>query len=147
MSLIPFLGGGGGDDLFTTLFGPGASSQAVAQTGNWARPLPLDVKETDKAIEVKADIPGVDKNDIKLDVNGDVLSISVEKASGKEEEKEEQGVKIHRMERSQTFVRRAIRLLDAADLGHINAKYENGVLKVEIPKKDTKDKSRQIAVD
>jgi HSP20 family molecular chaperone IbpA len=54
------------------------------------------LRQTPKAFEVKADLPGVDKKDVKVNVDGDVLSLSVEKATGSEEKKEEEGVKYHR---------------------------------------------------
>lgn len=51
--------------------------------------------QTKTAFEVKADLPGVEKKDIKVNVEGDVLSISHEKAAKKEDKKEENGVKYH----------------------------------------------------
>ncbi len=52
--------------------------------------------QTPKAFEVKADLPGVEKKDIKVNVDGDVLSLAVEKSTGTEDNKEEEGVKYHR---------------------------------------------------
>ena len=52
--------------------------------------------QTDMCFTVSADVPGMDKNDIKVNVDGDMLNISVEKASHKDEKKEEEGVKWHR---------------------------------------------------
>lgn len=52
--------------------------------------------QTPKAFEVKADMPGVDKKDVKVNVDGDVLSLSVEQNASKNEDKEEEGVKYHR---------------------------------------------------
>lgn len=52
--------------------------------------------QTPKAFEVKADMPGVDKKDVKVNVDGDVLTLSVERNASKKENKEEEGVKYHR---------------------------------------------------
>ena len=51
--------------------------------------------QTKNAFEVKADLPGVEKKDIKVNVDGDVLTISHERADKKEDKKEENGVKYH----------------------------------------------------
>jgi len=51
--------------------------------------------QTKTAFEVKADLPGVEKKDIKVNVEGDVLTISQERAAKKEDRKEENGVKYH----------------------------------------------------
>lgn len=115
--------------------------------GNLPRGIPLDVKETDKAFQVKADVPGVDKKDIKVTVDGDVLSIAVEKEAGKEEDKEEEGVKWHRTERSAFFASRALRLPDSADLSNIKAKYDGGVLQLEIPKQEKAERTKAINVE
>jgi HSP20 family protein len=112
-----------------------ANNLSENSSGRWMKPIHLDVAERDTGFELKADIPGVDKNDIKLSVDGNVLSISVEKAAQQEERKEEEGgVKWHRVERSTSYSRRAIRMPDSADLTHVTAKYQDGVLQMTIPK-------------
>lgn len=55
----------------------------------------VDLLQTKNAFEVKADLPGVEKKDIKVNVDGDVLTISHERADKKEDKKEENGVKYH----------------------------------------------------
>ena len=51
--------------------------------------------QTKNAFEVKADLPGVDKKDIKVNVEGDVLTISHDRSAEKKEKKEENGIKYH----------------------------------------------------
>jgi HSP20 family molecular chaperone IbpA len=111
----------------------------------WIRPIALDVKEKEQGFEILADVPGVDKRDIKLQVEGDVLNISVEKDAGNEETKEQDGVKWHRVERAHTYYRRSLRMPDAADMSKIKAKYENGVLCLDIPKAE-KAKSHTVEI-
>jgi len=134
------------DDMFAPFFG---LDRALARSGtaDRQRGIAIDVVEKDKEFDIKADVPGVDKNDIKLNVEGDVLTIGVQKEEKKEEEQEaEGGGKVHRSERSMTFATRALRMPDNADLEHVEAKYENGVLCVKVPKTEEKERARQIQV-
>jgi HSP20 family protein len=111
------------------------------------RGIPLDVKETKNAFEVKADLPGVEKKDIKVNVEGDVLTISHEHAARKEDKKEDNGVKYHRVERSSAFVQRRVRLPESADMSKIKAAYTNGTLTLDIPKAEEKTRTHQINVE
>jgi HSP20 family protein len=137
-----------GDDLFHP-FLHADPRHAVRPNGSqlstMSRGMPIDVVEKEKTIEIKADVPGVNKDDIKLNVEGDVLSISVQREN-KTEDKEEEGVKYHRSERSMMYANRALRLPETADLEHVKAKYENGVLEVEVPKLEEKERSRRIDI-
>lgn len=103
--------------------------------------------QTDKAIEVQADIPGVKKEDISLDVEKDVLTLGVDSKKEETKESEEQGVKWHHTERSRTFMKRSLRMPETADMGNISAGYENGTLKVSIPKREVQQKSKRIAIN
>lgn len=107
------------------------------------RSMPLDVVEREDHFECKADIPGVDKNDIQVSVDNNVLSIKVDKKEEKKEEKEEGGVKWHRYERSQTFNQRALRMPPTADLDNVSAHYENGVLQLKVPKKQLEEPEKK----
>lgn len=133
------------DDTFAALM-PFATGSARAMPGRQHRDMPLDVKESEQAIEIQADIPGVTKEDIKLDVEKDVLSLSVESKQETQEEKEEQGVKWHHSERSRFFMKRSLRLPETADMENIKAGYENGVLKVVVPKREVPNKNKRIAI-
>jgi HSP20 family molecular chaperone IbpA len=134
------------DDFFSGFRLPTAALATAGSDSAYSRGIPFDVKETPKAFEVKADLPGVDKKDVKVNVNGDVLSLAVEKSTANEEKKEEEGVKYHRVERSSAFVQRQIRLPDSADLSKITAKLENGVLRLDIPKAEEKVRQHTINV-
>ena len=57
------------------------------------------------------------------------------------------GAKVHRMERSQAFVRRSLRLPDHADLMHVTARYVDGVLHVTVPKAQEQERSRVVPVE
>ncbi|PRW45098.1 ammonium transporter [Chlorella sorokiniana] len=111
------------------------------------RGVPIDVVEKDNAFEVKADLPGVKKEDIKVTVDKDVLRINVERSEEKKEDKEEEGLKWHRYERSSQFVGRALRMPEHANLDGVKARYENGVLCLDVPKKEqAKEETKRITV-
>eukprot|EP00892_Ulva_mutabilis_P011937 jgi/Ulvmu1/9115/UM005_0210.1 len=110
------------------------------------RDMPIDVKETEKAIEINADIPGVTKEDINLDMENDVLVLSVDKSEKKDEEKEEKGVTWHHTERSHIFMKRSLRMPETADMEKASAAYNNGVLSVTIPKKDIKSAKKKLTI-
>lgn len=91
----------------------------------------LDVAESDKAYTVKADIPGVKKEDIKVSVDGNHVSISAEV---KKEKEEKEGSKVVRSERYYGSVSRSFSLAQDVDQGAVTAKYNDGVLELNLPK-------------
>lgn len=103
----------------------------------------MDVSESDSSYAVKADLPGVEKDNIHVTVDNNVLRINVEK----KEEKKTEGTRWHRYERSSHFLARAIRLPETADMDNMKAKYDNGVLSFEIPKREEAKKSKKITIE
>ncbi|XP_043691736.1 18.1 kDa class I heat shock protein-like [Telopea speciosissima] len=95
----------------------------------------IDWKETPEAHIFKADLPGLKKEEVKVEVEeGRVLQISGEKSK----EQEEKGEQWHRVERSSgKFVRR-FRLPDNAKVDQVKAVMENGVLTIKVPKEEFK---------
>ena len=93
-----------------------------------------DVTDEGDSYLLEADLPGFDKKDIHLDINGDTLTVSAERHS-KFEEKDKKDRCI-RMERSYGAYSRKFDV-SGIDTEHIKAKYENGVLKLTLPKKQT----------
>jgi HSP20 family protein len=120
----------GTDNLFDDLF-RGFFVRPVPTAEAPARPR-VDVNEEANAYQVRADLPGVKKEDIDVTVEGDVLSISAETKS--ENEKKE-GERVVMRERSYGKWSRAFRLGAEIDLARAAAKYENGVLELTLPKK------------
>lgn len=92
----------------------------------------LDVAEDDKNFIVKAEIPGVSKNDIKVAVDGNVVSVSAEI---KREKEEKDGPRTIRSERYYGSVSRSFALDENVDQSAAMAKYEDGVLQLTLPKK------------
>ncbi|KAL6204689.1 PREDICTED: 18.1 kDa class I heat shock protein-like [Fragaria vesca subsp. vesca] len=96
----------------------------------------IDWKETPEAHVFKADIPGLKKEEVKVEIENDrVLQISGERKI----EKEDKNDKWHRVERSSGKFSRRFRLPENAKVDEIKAAMENGVLSVTIPKVEVKN--------
>jgi len=106
-------------------------------TRRWRRPWmsdewfpDVDVFERNGKLVVRADLPGMKRDDITVKVDGDVLTIS-----GHREEKEEiKEADYYRTERQTGAFTRALRLPDGLNADQIEATYDNGVLEVAVPK-------------
>ncbi len=103
----------------------GQESMTVAQ---WAPSV--DIVEDEKEWLVKADLPEVKKEDVKVTVEDGVLTVAGERRF----EKEEKDKKYHRIERSYGNFLRSFALPDAADAGKVTAEFKDGVLRVHLPK-------------
>ena len=103
----------------------------------------VDVCEKDNAYEVKADIPGVRKEDINVRIDGNVVQIDAE--INREKESREKDAKVLRSERYWGNISRTFSLAKDVDDTKVVAKYADGVLTLELPKK-TSPESKKIAV-
>ena len=103
-------------------------------TGGAAELLPnLDVTETDKQIEITAELPGLEEKDVQVNLADNVLTIRGEKKAEKEEKD-----KIYRLvERSYGSFVRSLELPEGVNAGAIKASIDKGVLKVTVPKPAT----------
>ena len=104
--------------------------------------------QDESAYTVKADIPGVSKEDIGIDVDGDHISLSVRKSQVAEtDDKDSAGVTFHRIERSSEYVSRTFHMPENADMESIDAKYSEGVLNLTIAKKSVNgNEKRRVEV-
>lgn len=93
----------------------------------------IDVSENDAAFNVKADIPGVKKEDINVRVEGNLVQIDAQKAS--ESQSKGNGDKVLRSERHYGSISRSFSLGQDVDEARVQAKYADGVLTLELPKK------------
>lgn len=93
----------------------------------------LDVTEMDDIYRVHADLPGVKKDDIKVRVDGNIIQIDAEVKPPKDSK--ERAGKVLRRERWQGAVSRVLTLAQDVDESKVSAKYDEGVLTLELPKK------------
>ncbi len=99
-------------------------------TGQPARPA-IDVKETQSAVEVHVDLPGMNENNVHLTIHNGVLTLRGEQKT----ERKDEGDNYHVMERSSGSFQRSIRLPDTIDEDKAQATFEKGVLLVTLPKR------------
>lgn len=83
---------------------------------------------------------------LQLDVENDVLALSVDRKEAKEEKTEEEGVTWHHTERSHFFLKRSLRLPDTADMDNAAASYKDGVLTVTVPKTKEAVTKKRVAI-
>lgn len=111
--------------------------------------LRLDVRENDSEFRISADVPGVNKDQIRVELdNNNVLHISASRRDEREERTEREGWTVHRVERSAGSGYRSLRLPPTVDASRISASVDSGVLHVTVPKQSTGSASgrRQIAI-
>jgi HSP20 family protein len=124
------------DDLMNRVLGEGE------EMWPFGRIAPsLDLAETDRAIEVRLDVPGVDPKDIEVQLNSNLLTVS----GHRKEEKEEKGTTYHRVERRSGTFSRSISLPCPVKEEAIVAKYRHGVLAITLPKME-EAKAKKIEI-
>ncbi len=141
---------------------------AIARRGNWfddlfnemasgyyvrplhGDPLPspgkikLDVKDSDAAFLVHAEVPGVRKEDIHVSVDGNVVTV---RAEVRQEDKSGSDEKLLRSERYYGAVARSLQLPVDVDSAKSKAKYENGVLTLTLPKKQISGGTQTLKIE
>ncbi|MEN6316517.1 MAG: Hsp20/alpha crystallin family protein [Clostridiaceae bacterium] len=122
------------DDFFNDSFMPAFFTSS--------HPIKADIRETDKELIIEADMPGVKKEDIRLDLRDGVLTIGVEHNEQTNEEKEN----YIRKERRYGSYSRSFHV-DGVNQENVTAKYDDGVLTVNLPKvEEQKPKSHRIDI-
>ena len=116
-----------------------AAGQELMTAAEWTPAI--EISEDDKEWLVKADLPEVKKDDVKVTVENGVLNITGERKF----EKEQKDKKYHRIERSYGSFFRSFTLPEGADGAKVSAEFKDGVLKVRLPK-DGKAKGKALEV-
>jgi len=126
------------------LFGTFFDSQAgVAHRATLRRWVPaVDLVEQDDSYVLRADLPGVREQDVKVEVHDNVLTVSGERRSAQED----QGKGYYRVERSSGSFSRSLVLPEGIDPQAVHARIENGVLEVSIPKPE-QPKPYRVSID
>jgi len=125
------------EDVFNDKLSPFFSSMITPS-------FKVDISEDENNIFIEADMPGVKKEDIKISMDNDLLSITAERTQSEEEKKKG----FHRVERSWGCLSRSFTLGENVNTEKIEAKYDNGVLKLTVPKVErTQKKETTIPVN
>lgn len=123
--------------LFDSFFSPGGTSGPEVR--RW---IPaMDLVETDDSLMLKADLPGLTEDDVSVEVQDHVLTVSGERRADHEEHEEG----YHRIERAYGHFTRTVTLPEGIDQDAVTANFDNGVLEVRIPK-PAETKPRQVAI-
>jgi HSP20 family protein len=114
------------DEMFRNFFRPARADRSTPV------PVKIDVSETESGYTVKAEVPGVKKEDIHVAIEGNQVTIAAEV---KRESEQKEGERVLRTERYVGAVYRSFTLPTELDEEHSEAKYENGVLELKLAKK------------
>jgi HSP20 family protein len=127
--------------LFDDFFGRPVAGQEWTE-GVWTPSV--DVSETKENVVINAEIPGMSKEDVKLSVQDNVLTLSGEK----KQEKEEKDAKYHRIERNYGSFSRSFTLPASVKPDKVKATYKDGMLKISLPKtEEAKPKEIPISIE
>lgn len=143
-TLLPSIWSRRGEDPFTTL-----QSEINRMFEDFGRPAResagqamltprIEVRETESALEVTAELPGIQQEDIQIDLQDDMLVVRGEKRFYKTEEKSD----LHLSERAYGSFSRSIGLPFRADAGQVQASMTDGILKITVPKPQNGGKGR-----
>ncbi len=102
----------------------------------------MDISEDDKEIKVVAEMPGARPDNVDVSIDDDVLTIRGER----EQERETSRKNYHLIERSVGMFQRSLRLPSPVDASQVQARFDNGVLTVTIPKTGAKERSRRVPI-
>ena len=104
----------------------------------------VNIADTDKVFDLSVALPGLDKKDVKIEIQNDCLIVSSEK----QYEKEEKNKKWMRREYEYAYFQRVFQLPESADQENIQAKMKNGVLSIKVAKKPGYiENKKQIAIE
>ena len=107
---------------------------------------PFEITETDKALMMTVELPGLDKNDVKIDISDNVLTLRGEKKSEHTEKDEKKEFFLE--ERSYGVFERSFTLPPTVNVEKVTAQFEKGVLKIMLPKSEVvKPRGREIAIE
>jgi HSP20 family protein len=120
---------------------PSAGRDEAMALVDWAPAV--DVMETDDEFQIRAELPGVEKKDVKLSVENGVLLIS----GHREQEKEEKGKRYHKIERAYGNFAVSFTVPEAVDAEKVTAEFKHGLLTVRLPKSEkARPKSIEVKV-
>jgi HSP20 family protein len=117
-------------DFFDRFFGDFTLPRLMSEDTEWVPAF--DVSETDNELTIKADVPGMDKEDLNITVSDGILTIKGEK----KHEKKEENKHYHCVERRYGSFSRTMRLPTEVEAEKVDATYKDGVLSITLPKSE-----------
>ena len=127
--------------LFDEALRGGAPATAADQGGNFV-PAQINVAETDDEYRITAELPGLSRDDVEVFLDDDLLTIRGEKRFARNDDKEN----YHLVECSYGTVQRSLRLPVAVEPQQVQAKFENGLLRITLPKSKAQQRALRIEV-
>jgi HSP20 family protein len=128
------------DDMFAAFFERGRDSHALME---WGPRVPLaDIEDLGDSLKVSLEMPGLEKEDIKISVDKDSVEISAERKKAQEEKKKN----YYHCERSYSSFRRMFGLPEEVDPDSVDAEYRDGVLRVTLKKAGKKEEKKEVKV-
>lgn len=103
---------------------------------------PMDIAENESNFEINVDVPGLDKNDINIDIDNNFITISGNKIISKNTSDTN-----HRIERKSTNFSRSFTLPKNIDADNVSATLDKGVLTVVLPKQTVEEKKKRITIN
>jgi HSP20 family protein len=117
-------------DVFNQAFNQFLRTEGDTQESTRAWAPAVDILETPEAYEVKAELPGIPKEDVHISVENNILTLKGERKFEKDESKEN----YHRIERTYGAFARSFNLPTRVDHDRVQARFDNGVLTISVPK-------------
>jgi HSP20 family protein len=127
--------------LFDNFFGGPVLSGAAERQGTITAPK-IDISETENEFRVRAELPGVSQGDVEVMLNDDMLTIRAEREIEQEEDRED----YHLVEMSYGTLQRTLQLPYRVDPDQVQARFENGILTISLPKSQAQQRSNRIEV-
>ena len=137
-----------GEDLFDDFMGYPAGRQAAANAYPQVKDMmKTDIREHDAGYEVDIDLPGFKKDEISIELEKGYLTVSA--AKGLDKDEEDKKGKYIRKERYAGAMQRSFYVGEYVTQEDIKAKYENGILRLSVPKKEAKpvETKKTIAIE
>jgi HSP20 family protein len=125
--------------LFNQFFQGGTGEEAGWGGRTWTPPV--DIYETDEALILKAELPGVSKNDVSIEIHQNTLVLRGQRRHEAEVKED----RYHRVERAYGSFQRSFMLPTLVDQEHVRATYRDGVLELRLPKSEA-TKPKRVAI-
>jgi HSP20 family protein len=129
------------DDVFRGFSLPALASATGADLGSLMMPQ-MDVRETENELRISVEMPGVSPDEVDIKLDDDLLTIRGEKKLERRDDREN----MHFTERAYGTFQRVLRLPFKVDPAQVQARFDNGVLAVTLPKPKGQEASRRISV-